>query len=34
MMLLIGLVETSLSEEQIWNDDETLNNGILYKNEK
>lgn len=32
--VLIELVETSLSEEQIWNDDETLNNGILYKNEK
>jgi hypothetical protein len=32
--MLIELIETSLSEEQIWNDDETLNNGVLYKNEK
>ncbi|MDR0617255.1 MAG: hypothetical protein LBG23_00500 [Endomicrobium sp.] len=30
--VLIELGETSLSEKQIWN--ETLNNGILYKNEK
>jgi hypothetical protein len=27
----IEIIETSLSEEQIWNDDSTLENGILYK---
>ncbi|MDR3256604.1 MAG: hypothetical protein LBT18_02985 [Endomicrobium sp.] len=28
---LIEIIETQLPEEQIWNDEETLNNGILYK---
>jgi hypothetical protein len=31
--VLIELVETSLSEEEIWNEVEILKNGILYKNE-
>jgi hypothetical protein len=31
----IEIIETTLSEEEIWNDEKTLNNGILYgKNEK
>jgi hypothetical protein len=32
--MLIERIETTLSEEKIWNDEETLNNGVLYgKNE-
>jgi hypothetical protein len=30
--MLIEIIDTSLSEEQIWNDDATLENGISYKN--
>ena len=31
----IDIIETTLSEEEVWNDEENLNNGVLYgKNEK
>jgi hypothetical protein len=31
----IEIIETTLSEEEVWNDEENLNNGVLYgKNEK
>lgn len=29
---LIELIETSLSEKELWDDEETLKNGILYAN--
>jgi hypothetical protein len=28
--MLIEIIETTLSEEEIWNDEEKLNNGVLY----
>ena len=30
--MIIELIETSLSEEKIWDDPNTINNGILYGN--
>ncbi len=32
--VLIELIETSLSEEKIWHDEETLKNGVLYGGEE
>ena len=30
--VLIELIETSLSEKEIWEDEEILKNGVLYNN--
>ena len=30
--VLIELIETSLSEEEVWDDEDTLKNGVLYGN--
>jgi hypothetical protein len=33
--MLLEIIETSLSEKEIWNDEKFLNNGVLYeKNEE
>lgn len=30
--VIVELIETSLPEDKIWNDSDTINNGILYSN--